>query len=101
MTRCPHCQNIANPFRFMLMTKWRPYLCAKCGKQSAFSMKANKIISLLSVIAGMAAGLGYFEFISFLGQDEQAWYIELATFILVFVAIMTLVKGLFLKLRPI
>ena len=99
MTRCPYCQHICNPLRLMIITKWTPYSCAKCDNKSDFSMKTNKIIGSLSVTA--AAGLGYPDFYFFLSQNAQPWYIELATFMLVFVAIMTFVKGFFLKLYPI
>ncbi|WP_298775493.1 hypothetical protein [uncultured Shewanella sp.] len=50
---------------------------------------------------GMVAGLGYPDLYSFWWKNTQPWYIELAISMLVFVAIMTLVKGLFLKLYPI
>ena len=52
MTRCPYCNSLCNPLRFLICTKWTPYRCPKCAKRSRLSQKR------MIILAGIAGGVG-------------------------------------------
>ena len=56
--RCPYCKAICNPLRFILYSRWTPYKCPKCGKNSEFGM----VGILLAGIIGMLVAGGLYDF---------------------------------------
>ncbi len=50
MTTCPQCGAKCNPVRFLMVSKWTPYVCGECNTKSDFPLKQ-------SIMLGLAAGL--------------------------------------------
>ncbi len=54
MTTCPNCNARCNPLRFLLVSKWSPYICRDCKARSDFSLRHN---ILLGLVTGLLFGL--------------------------------------------
>lgn len=54
MTTCPNCNANCNPLKFLLISRWSPYVCSKCKTKSDFSLKQNVVLGL---VIGLFFGL--------------------------------------------
>lgn len=48
MARCPKCNQNCNPLKFLLISKWSPYVCSKCKARSDFTFRQNVILGLVT-----------------------------------------------------
>ena len=85
MTRCPHCQKIANPLRFFAYSRWSPYRCPSCGKTSVFSILSLTLVGTTGAVLACIA--------------EAAFHLNLLGTIAVGIVLILCMMS-FLRLKP-
>ena len=95
MTRCPHCQKICNPLRYINYRWRRGYKCKDCGQHSEFDKRS------LRWLGGAMGGFGGF-IGSYFSRHYHGWsgfgHVLLVGVVIGFIGL--IVQFLFFRLRP-
>ena len=81
MTRCPHCDRIANPLRLFNYSGRRPYICPHCRQRSKFNRLAVALIA--GIVGGASASM-----VHGLGLHGFSYIAGLFLFVVLFVTIL-------------
>jgi len=92
MTRCPHCNAVSNPLRFIIHSRWTPYKCGNCGRHSRFN--TNHLAILGGIGGGLGGGLSGFVL------REYGW-MGILVLIIAILFLLTIVMWTCLRMSPI
>jgi len=92
MTTCPKCNAKCNPLKFLMVSKWSPYVCKRCKTNSDFPLKQN-------IILGLVIGL-LFGILSYLLSKLIGGFSIIVTVILILILI-PLIQYYFMDLEKV